>query len=135
MLRYIATYLTMIFIMAALDFVWIGFIAKQIYQTGIGHLMADKPNFLAAALFYLVFCAGLLWFAIIPSIAKPGMATAITSAAIFGFCAYATYDLSNLSTLKAWPVSVTVIDMAWGTFSSVVAVTLGKLVFDKFEMN
>jgi uncharacterized membrane protein len=135
MLRYLATYITMIFVMAALDFLWIGFIAKQTYQSGIGHLMAEKPILLAAALFYLVFCAGLLWFAIVPSIAKPGMAAAITAAAIFGFCAYATYDLTNLATLKGWPTSVALIDMAWGTFASVAAVTLGKLVFDKFGMN
>jgi uncharacterized membrane protein len=131
-MRYLATYITMIFIMAALDVLWIGFIAKQTYQSGIGHLMADKPNLLAAALFYLIFCAGLLWFAIVPSIVKPGMATAITTAAIFGFCAYATYDLTNLATLKAWPVTLALIDIAWGTFASVVAVTLGKLVFDRF---
>jgi uncharacterized membrane protein len=129
-MKYLTSYIAMVFVMAALDFIWIGFIAKQIYQTGIGHLMADKPNLLGAALFYLVFCAGLLWFTIVPNIDKPSMKTAIKSAAIFGFCAYATYDLSNLATLKEWPVSVTIIDMVWGTFASVVAVTLGKTIFD-----
>ena len=131
MMRYLATYFTMALVMIALDIVWIGFIAKQLYQNGIGHLMADKPNLLAAAAFYLVFCGGLLWFAIIPSVLKPAMSSAIISAAIFGFCAYATYDLSNLSTLKAWPVSLALIDMAWGTLASVVAVAMGKTVFDK----
>lgn len=131
MMKYFATMITMVLVMVALDVLWIGFIAKQLYQTGIGHLMAEKPNLLAAAAFYLIFCAGLLWFAILPSPLKPGMAAAITSAAVFGFCAYATYDLTNLATLKAWPVSVALIDMLWGTLASVVAVALGKTVFDK----
>jgi uncharacterized membrane protein len=133
MMRYLATCFAMALVMIALDVMWIGFIAKQLYQSGIGHLMADKPNLLAAAAFYLVFCGGLLWFAIIPSVLKPGMSSSILSAAIFGFCAYATYDLSNLSTLKAWPLSVALIDMAWGTFASVVAVAIGKTVFDKLR--
>jgi uncharacterized membrane protein len=129
-MRYLATYFTMALVMIALDIVWIGFIAKQLYQSGIGHLMADKPNLLAAAAFYLVFCGGLLWFAIIPSVLKPGPSSVIVSAAIFGFCAYATYDLSNLSTLKAWPLSVALIDMAWGTLASVVATAIGKTMFE-----
>jgi uncharacterized membrane protein len=130
MFKYFAAYLTMIVAMAALDFLWIGFIAKQFYQTGIGHLMAEKPNLMAAATFYLVFCAGLLWFCIVPLQQKPSLIPAITSAAVFGLCAYATYDLSNLATLKSWPVSVALVDIAWGIFASVIAVALGKTVFD-----
>ena len=125
----------MIVTMAVLDVLWIGFIAKSIYQTGIGHLMADKPNLIAAAAFYIVFCAGLLWFAILPNPDKTGFTKAITAAGIFGFCAYATYDLTNYATLKAWPITVTLADMAWGTFASIVAVTLGKTVFNKFTVN
>jgi uncharacterized membrane protein len=125
MLKYSLAYVGMIMVMAALDFLWIGYLAKHLYQSGIGHLMADKPNLVAAAVFYLVFCAGLLWFAIIPNLLKPGLTSALVSAAVFGFCAYATYDLSNLATLKAWPLSLTLIDIAWGTFVSVIAVTIG----------
>jgi uncharacterized membrane protein len=124
MLKYLISYIAMIIVMAALDFLWIGYLAKHLYQSGIGHLMADKPNLVAAAVFYLVFCAGLLWFAIIPNLLKPGFTAALVSAAVFGFCAYATYDLSNLATLKAWPLSLTLIDIAWGTFASVITVTI-----------
>jgi uncharacterized membrane protein len=134
MTKYLATYLTMILTMAILDFLWIGFIAKQLYQSGIGHLMAETPNLLAASAFYVVFCIGLLWFAILPHIGNPGVMGALLSASIFGFCAYATYDLSNLATLKGWPTSIALIDMAWGTLASVVAVAVGKTVFDKLAV-
>jgi uncharacterized membrane protein len=132
-MRYLATLISMVLVMVGLDVLWIGFIAKSLYQSGIGHLMAEKPDLLAALSFYLIFCSGLLWFAVLASPAKRGMGKAITNAAIFGFCAYATYDLTNLATLKAWPVSIALIDMLWGTLASVIAVTIGKKVFDKFD--
>jgi uncharacterized membrane protein len=130
MMKYLASYLAMIIAMAALDFLWIGFLAKQFYLTGIGHLMAEKPNLVAAGTFYLVFCAGLLWFCIVPLDKNQGLITAITSAAVFGLCAYATYDLSNLATLKSWPVTVALVDITWGIIASVIAAALGKIVFD-----
>jgi uncharacterized membrane protein len=130
MLKFLIPFFAMVVTMALLDFLWIGYIAKQLYQTGIGHLMAPKPNLIAAGAFYLIFCAGLFWFAIIPHASEKGVVGPIIAAAIFGFCAYATYDLSNLATLKAWPTSLSLIDMAWGTLASVIAVAIGKTVFD-----
>ena len=131
MIKYVASYFTLIAVMALLDFLWIGFIAKHLYQTGIGHLMAEKPNLMAAGLFYLIFCGGLMWFAVLPQALDSGVTRSLVSAGIFGLCAYATYDLTNLATLKDWPWSVTLVDMAWGTFASVAAVAAGSWVLNK----
>jgi uncharacterized membrane protein len=98
------------------------------YAAGIGHLMADKPNWVAAGLFYLVYALGLLWFTVRPFDAAAGWQTPLLTAAAFGFVAYATYDLSNLATLKAWPWSIAITDMAWGSLASTLAAGAGRWV-------
>ena len=125
---YAATTVTLL----ALDLLWLGLIAKPLYQQGIGHLMADAPRVPVALVFYLVYAAGLTWFAVLPGAAPVGWGQALGTAALFGFFAYATYDLSNLATLKAWPVGLSLLDMAWGSLLSAVAAGAGKWVLDRF---
>jgi uncharacterized membrane protein len=115
--------------MLLLDLIWLGVVARPMYAAGIGHLMADKPDWVAAGLFYLIYAAGLLWFAVRPFDAAAGWQTPLLTAAAFGFVAYATYDLSNLATLKAWPWTVTLADMAWGSFASALAAGAGRWVW------
>jgi uncharacterized membrane protein len=116
--------------MVGLDMLWLGVIAKPIYQQGIGHLMADKPNVPVAVLFYALFGLGLVVFAVLPAGPAPGWGKTLGMAALFGFFAYATYDLTNLATLKQWPISLSVIDMAWGTCISAAAAAGGKALMD-----
>ena len=124
LLAYAATTLVMI----AIDLVWLGFIAKPLYQQGIGHLMAAEPKLAAAAVFYLLYPVGLMVFAVMPGVAL-GWGDAALKAAMFGFFAYATYDLTNLATLKNWPLSLALIDMAWGTAVSAVAALAGRWAY------
>lgn len=93
---------------------WLGSIAEPLYQKGIGHLMADKPNVPVTALFYALFGLGLVVFALLPAGPALGWGKTVAMAVLFGFFAYATYDLTNLSTLKHWPIGLSLIDMAWG---------------------
>lgn len=108
----------------AIDAIWLGLIATKFYQKEIGHLMADKPNFIAAGVFYLLFIIGLIFF-VYTGIVEENFWKALLAAAIFGFMTYATYDLTNLATLENWPIKVTIIDLAWGTFlaSSITTIT------------
>lgn len=124
---YAATAITMV----ALDLLWLGLIAKPLYQQGIGHLMADKPDLAVALLFYALFAAGLTWFAVLPGAAPVGWGRALGSAALFGFFCYATYDLTNLATLKAWPWRLSLLDVAWGSAVSALSAAAGKLVLDR----
>ena len=78
--------------------------------------MAEKPNLIAAAIFYLLFIAAMVFFVINPAVDKQSVRYALLAGAFFGLVTYATYDLTNLATLRDWPVSITVIDLAWGTF-------------------
>ena len=113
-------------VMVALDLLWLGLIARPLYQQGIGHLMAKRPIVPVAALFYAVYTLGLVVFAVAPQTAETRWAVVLGSAALFGFVAYATYDLTNLATLKGWPVGLTVIDMAWGSVLSVLSAAAGR---------
>lgn len=112
----IKVYLVALVVFSLIDAVWLGFISRGLYQQQIGYLLSPKPNWLAAILFYLVFIAGLVFFVINPALAKTSIMWALGAGAAFGFICYATYDLTNLATVKDWPVLITVIDLAWGSF-------------------
>ena len=131
MLKILATYLSTTLVMVIIDLVWLGFIAKPMYQAGIGHLMTDKPNLVAAFFFYALFPIGLMIFAILPESGSTAWQRTALQAALFGFFAYATYDLTNLATLKNYPLQLALVDMLWGSLVSAVAATAGKFVFDR----
>ncbi len=101
-----------------IDLVWLVFIARNLYKEKLGHLMAAKTNVPAAVIFYLLFIIAMVFFVINPAVEKQSVLYALGAGALFGLVTYATYDLTNLATLRDWPVSITVIDLAWGTFIS-----------------
>jgi len=113
--REIGTYVITLLIFFAIDLVWLGVVAKNFYRQHIGHLMSPDVNWGAAVLFYAVYIAGIVFFAIKPAIEAGSASRALAHGAFFGFIAYATYDLTNQATMKDWPVLVTVIDLIWGT--------------------
>ncbi len=100
----------------AIDMLWLGIIAKNLYKNQIGSLMKEEVNWLAAIIFYLIFIVGLVLFVIKPSIEIQSWKNALFMGALFGFITYATYDLTNLATLKDWPLLITIIDLIWGAF-------------------
>jgi uncharacterized membrane protein len=131
MMKYAAAYATVLVVMLIVDLPWITVFAKSMYSEGIGHLMAPNANIPAAVAFYLIYVFGLMWFGLSPHASEPGVTKAALSAALFGFCAYATYDLTNLATLRDWPLRVTLVDMAWGPFVSGISTAAGKYVYDR----
>lgn len=131
MQKLLVTYLTTTVVMVLIDLVWLGFIAKPMYQAGIGHLMAEKPNIAAAISFYALFPVGLMIFAILPESANAGWQRTALLGALFGFFTYATYDLTNLATLKNYPLQLAMVDILWGSLVSAVAATAGKLIFNR----
>jgi uncharacterized membrane protein len=98
----------------AIDMVWLGLIAKSFYAQQIGFLMKTNINWTAAILFYLLFIVGLVLFVIAPAVEKGSWMHALSFGALFGLITYATYDLTNLATLKDWPLLVTIVDLVWG---------------------
>ena len=119
MTYYLKLYLVTLLAFFAIDMVWLGFVARTIYRKYLGFLMAPNTNWLAAIIFYLLFILGILVFVVLPGLADNSLKTTLLRAALFGLITYATYDLTNLATVKDWPVVITVIDMAWGMVLSV----------------
>ena len=132
MSKYFATYAVTFVVMVALDMIWLGFVAKSFYQEGIGHLMAEKPVVPVAVAFYVMYAIGLVFFAVVVNEASTGYGKTVLHGALFGFFAYATYDLTNLATLKNWPVGLALLDMAWGAVVSAVSALAGKAALDRF---
>ena len=128
--KYMAAYAGTAVVMVALDMLWLGVIAKPLYQQGIGHLMAERPHVGVAVLFYLMYALGVVIFGVAPQNGGANWGTTVGMAALFGFFAYATYDLTNLATLRDWPLRLSLIDMAWGTTVSAAAGAAGKLAHD-----
>lgn len=100
---------------ALIDGIWLSFVANKFYRSQLGSLLLEKPNLPAAVLFYVVFLIGLVVFVISPAISSNDWKVALGLGALFGFVTYATYDLTNLATLKSYPITLTIVDMAWGT--------------------
>ena len=98
-----------------IDGIWLGFISKNLYKKELGHLLSRSPNWYAAIIFYLIFLFGLVYFVINPAIEKESVKYLIVSGLLFGLITYGTYDLTNLATLKDWPIKITIIDLIWGS--------------------
>jgi uncharacterized membrane protein len=130
-MKLLLPYVAIVVTMMLLDVIWIGGIARPLYNRGIGHLMAEQPNWLAAVVFYLLFAVGVMAFVVLPR--APGdWRMAAAWGAAFGFMTYMTYDLTNLATLRNWPLGLSIIDTAWGCAATGAAATVGKLVGDRF---
>ena len=112
----------------AADMIWLGLAAKNFYAKQIGFLMKANVNWAAAILFYLLFLAGLVVFVIAPAVEKDSWASALLLGALFGLITYATYDLTNLATLREWPIAVAGLDVAWGTLVTGISATAGVVV-------
>ena len=115
---YVKLYLVTLAAFFAIDMLWLGLVARNMYSKYLGFLLSPKPNWTAAIIFYLLFILGILVFAVLPGIEKGSLTNTLLLAALFGLVTYATYDLTNLATVKDWPLVITIIDMIWGTVLS-----------------
>ncbi len=112
---YVKLYLLTVPLFFAVDLLWLGVVAKSFYQNNLSHLLSPAVNWPAALTFYCIYIVGIILFAVKPGLDTTSLAKAALWGALFGFFTYATYDLTNLATLRDWPLKVVVIDIAWGT--------------------
>lgn len=130
MLKYVIAYLAAGGAFAVIDAVWLTTVGPKLYRPALDDVLADKFNLPAAIVFYLIYIAGILLLAILPTVREDGTWTrAMTTGAMLGFLAYATYDLTNQATLKVWATKITVADICWGTFVTAAATTVGFLAY------
>ena len=119
MTYYLKLYFATLIAFFAIDMIWLGLVARSFYRKHLGFLLAPNPNWLAAGIFYLLFIMGILLFVVVPGLKENSLKSTLLHAALFGLITYATYDLTNLATVKNWPLIVTVVDMIWGMVLSV----------------
>ncbi len=115
-------------VMGFLDFIWLSYIAKKMYQNSIGSILLEKPNMLAALLFYIIYVIGVVVFVLNPALTKNSLAHAAAYGALFGLVCYATYDLTALAALKGFDIKIVAIDLLWGTFLTSVVASVTFLV-------
>jgi len=115
-----------------IDGIWLTVVAKDFYAKHLGYLMSKTPNLLAAGIFYLIYIFGVVVLVLSPALQKGSLVSAILTGALFGFCAYATYDLTNLATIKDWPLIVTVVDLIWGTVLSASIAGISFFIINKW---
>ncbi len=128
-------YLIAVPVFFTIDMIWLALIAKNFYRSQLGNLLTKNINWSAAIIFYLLFICGIIIFALAPAIEKNSLATALVLGGLFGFFAYATYDLTNLATTKDWPLTLTIVDIIWGTFLSGSVATISFLIARFFNIN
>jgi len=129
MTKYLVCYGVTLLTLLIVDGIWLGVVAKGFYQSQLAGLMAEKVNFIAATAFYVIYPIGVVYFASVAGLDDAGSwRDAALRGALFGFVAYATYDLSNWATLRDFPAQVALVDMVWGATLTAFAATVGVLV-------
>jgi uncharacterized membrane protein len=111
---YLKLYALTVPVFFIIDLIWLGIVAKGFYQKNLKYILSPNVNWTAAIIFYLMYIAGILIFAVVPGVAKDSVRHAVLWGALFGFFTYATYDLTNLALLKDWPLNIVVVDILWG---------------------
>lgn len=132
-MTYLVAYGTALLVLAGLDFLWLTNTSAILYRRDLGPLLADDPRMGVAVIFYLAYAAGIVIFAVRPALAVADWRIAALYGALFGFFAYATYDLTNFATMKVWTLRVTLTDIAWGAFLTAVAASVAVLAARKFR--
>lgn len=125
---WIAAYLFTALVFFTIDIIWLGVVAKNFYFSQLGDLMAPQVNWGVAFGFYAVYVIGIIIFAIRPALEAGDWRLALLFGALFGFFCYATYDLTNIATIRDWPVRMSLVDMVWGTTVTAVSATSGYLL-------
>jgi uncharacterized membrane protein len=126
-MAYLIAYLACVLVMGGLDFLWLTNTSNALYHRDLGVLLADNPNMTVAVIFYLTYIVGVLIFAVRPGLTSGDWKMAALYGALFGFFTYATYDLTNMATMKVWTLRVTLLDIAWGTILTGVTASAGAL--------
>lgn len=128
MTRLILAYFATMIVFFAIDFVWLTTVAQRFYQGQIGPLLLEQFRMGVAAGFYLVYLAGVIFFAVNPALKAESLAMAALYGALFGFFCYATYDFTNLATLKGYTTTVALVDLAWGTLLTGTSALVGTWI-------
>ena len=130
--KLVSVYGSMALCFLLVDLLWLGVFAKGFYQKQLSHLMAEQVYWPGALMFYFIYIAGILVFAVSPALAVHALSRALLLGALLGFLAYATYELTNWAIIRDWPAGIVALDLAWGTVLTAVTAGVGYVVAQRF---
>ncbi len=119
-MKWITAYVAAGLAFGVLDFLWLRWAGPNLYRPVLGELLAPSFRAAPALIFYALYIAAMVWFAVRPGLAQ-GVPFAVLNGALLGGIAYATYDLTNQATMKVWSTQITLIDIAWGAAATALA--------------
>jgi uncharacterized membrane protein len=128
-------YFATLLVFLVMDMFWLGLVARAFYGRYLGYIMASNVNWPAALLFYMLFIVGILVFVVQPGLKSGSTRGTLLRAALFGLITYATYDLTNLATIKDWPLILSVVDMLWGTVLTLIVSYVSLSIGRRMQQN
>ena len=131
-MRFVVGYIAFLVAFGICDAIWLGTMTAKLYRPALGDLIVEQVRYWPAALFYFGFPLGVVHFALMPALRDGSAGAALLNGALIGLLAYATYDLTNLATVKDWPVLITAIDLVWGSAVSGATTAIGYLLIRLF---
>ena len=133
MTKTLQAYIVTLIVFVAIDMVWLMWVARSTYAAELGDLIRKQPNIMAAVAFYLMFAAGLVFFAVMPGLKAGSLIQGLALGAALGFVAYGTYDLTNLSVMNGFGFKIAMIDLVWGTCVSAITSVIACAIVSRFE--
>ncbi len=132
MTKALQAYIVTLVVFVAIDMVWLMWLARPTYMAEMGDILRKQPNMMAALVFYVMFAAGLVFFAVMPGLKAGSLLHGLALGAALGFVAYGTYDLTNLSVMNGFGFKIAMIDLAWGTCVSAITSLIACAIISKF---
>ncbi len=133
MTKWVIAYISAAIVFGVMDAIWLRWAGPNLYEPVIGEIMAENFRIAPAAAFYLVYLAGMCWFAIKPGLESGQVSTALLNGAILGAVCYATFDLTSQAVFKLWATHISVADILWGTFVTGTSAAIATWVTLKFS--
>jgi uncharacterized membrane protein len=123
MMSYLVAYIGVLIVFGAIDAAWLMTMGPLLYRPALAEILAPSLRVTPAIIFYLMYPAGVVIFAVAPALRSGSIGSAFVFAALFGAFAYATYDLTNYATLRVWTLPITLLDIFYGALASGLAAT------------
>ena len=132
-MSFIKSYAVTFIVFIVVELIWLLLLAKELYKKELGYIMKEKPSLAPAAIFGLLFVLGLVFFVVNPALTKGDWSYALFAGILYGLITYATYTLTNLANLEAWPLKVSLIDLIWGVVLGGSVSTISFFILNRFK--
>lgn len=132
-MSFIKSYAVTFIVFIVVELIWLLVLAKELYKKELGYIMKEKPSLAPAAIFGLLFVLGLVFFVVNPALTKGDWSYALFTRILYGLITYATYTLTNLANLEAWPLKVSLIDLIWGVVLGGSVSTISFFILNRFK--